>query len=38
MGIDDDGITEICEGLKKNTGVTALNVARNNFSSKVRPI
>lgn len=35
-GIDDDGILEICEGLKKNASVTALNVARNNFSAKVR--
>lgn len=34
-GIDDDGILEICEGLKKNASVTALNVARNNFSAKV---
>ena len=34
-GMDDFGIQEICEGLKKNGSVTSLNVARNHFSTKV---
>jgi hypothetical protein len=33
-GIDDSGLQEVCEGLKKNASVVSLNVARNNFSSK----
>ena len=37
-GMDDFGIQEICEGLKKNSSVTALNVSRNNFSVKVRSL
>ena len=34
--MDDFGIQEICEGLKKNSSVTTLNVARNHFSMKVK--
>jgi len=34
MGIDDSGLAEVCEGMKKNAAVTTLNVARNCFSAK----
>lgn len=36
-GLDDHGVQEVCEGLKKNASVVALSLARNNFTSKVRP-
>ena len=32
-GLDDDGISEICDALKSNTALTSLNLSRNNFSS-----
>jgi hypothetical protein len=34
-GLDDQGVQEVCEGLKKNASVVALSLARNNFTSKV---
>jgi hypothetical protein len=36
-GIDDDGIHEVCEGLKKNSSVTHLNISRNSFTSQASP-
>jgi len=35
MGLDDHGVQEVCEGLKKNASVLALSLARNNFTAKV---
>lgn len=34
-GLDDDGVKELCEGLKKNNTVTYLNMARNHFTAQV---
>ncbi len=34
-GLDDHGVQEVCEGLKKNASVVALSLARNNFTAKV---
>jgi hypothetical protein len=32
MGLDDDGLGEICEALRYNKSVTKLNISRNYFS------
>ena len=34
-GLDDDGVKEVCDGLKKNKTVTNLNISRNHFSHQV---